>query len=151
MAVTGFWFARGIQNLLDRTKAIDVDTNTLKIMLTTSSWTPNQDTMEVKSDVTNEVVGTGYTAGGATLASVTITQTLNVVTLDAADAAWTVATITARRAVIYDSTAAADADKALICWIDFGQNEVSSGGTFTVQFAAGGIASATAADATGFP
>ncbi len=54
---------------------IDLDTDTFKIMLTTSSYAANQATHDFRDDVTNEVVGTGYTAGGATLASVSIATT----------------------------------------------------------------------------
>ena len=45
---------------------IDFDTDTFKAMLVTSSYTPNKDTHDFRDDVTNEVSGTGYTAGGAT-------------------------------------------------------------------------------------
>lgn len=53
----------------------DYLTDTIKVMLTTSSYTPNRDTHETKNDITNEISGTGYTAGGVTLASKTITYT----------------------------------------------------------------------------
>lgn len=53
----------------------DFLTDTIKVMLTTSAYTPNRDTHETKADVTNEISGTGYTAGGVTLASKTITYT----------------------------------------------------------------------------
>lgn len=48
--------------------AIDFDTDTFKVLLVTSSYSPNKDTHTKRSDVTNEVSGTGYTAGGATSA-----------------------------------------------------------------------------------
>lgn len=53
--------------------AVDFLTDTVKAMLTTSGYAHNLDTHETKADVTNEVAGTGYTAGGTTLASKTIT------------------------------------------------------------------------------
>lgn len=53
----------------------DYLTDTMKVMLTTSTYAENLDTHETKSDVTNEVTGTGYTAGGNALASKTITYT----------------------------------------------------------------------------
>ena len=58
-------FKRDIMN-----GSIDLDTDTIKVMLVTSTYTPNQDTHTKRSDVTNEVSGTGYTAGGATLGAV---------------------------------------------------------------------------------
>ena len=151
MAVTAWWFAGAMKNLLDRTKNIDWDTNTIKVMLTTVTYVPNQDTHSVKSSVTNEVTGTGYVAGGTTLTTKSLTQATNVYTLDADDAVWASSTITARLAVMYDDSGATDADKALLLWVDFGQNEVSSSGEFRIAWNASGIATATATDATGFP
>ncbi len=53
----------------------DFLSDTIKVSLHTSSYTPNLDTHETLSDVTNEISGTGYVAGGVTLASKTITYT----------------------------------------------------------------------------
>lgn len=150
MAVTAFWYARGLQHMA-QASGLDYDTNVINVMLTTNTYTPNQDTHEFKSSVTNEVVGTGYTAGGSALASKTVTQTNNVVTLDAADVTWSASTITARRAVLYDNSGASDAARVLLLWVDFGQDEISSNGNFTIQWNASGIATLTATDATGFP
>lgn len=149
-AVTAFWYANGLKHMA-QAAGLDFDTNVIKVMLTTVTYVPNQDTHEFKSSVTNEVVGTGYTAGGATLASKTITQTNNVIALDAADTSWPASTITARRAVMYDDSGATDTAKVLILWVDFGQDEISSNGNFTIQWNAAGIATLTAADAVGFP
>ncbi len=151
MPVTAYWYAKAFVNVFTRLKNIDYDTNAVKLMLTTSAYVPNQDTQEDKADVTNEVTGTGYTAGGETLASKTLSNTNNVVTLDAADVTWSNSTITARRAVLYDDSGATDADKAVLLWIDFGQDESSSNGDFTVQWNASGIATVTPTDAAGFP
>lgn len=73
MAVTAYWYGKGALKLAN--KEIDWDTDTVKVMLTTSSYTPDKDAHDYKDDVTNEVTGTGYTAGGATLSSKTITYT----------------------------------------------------------------------------
>jgi hypothetical protein len=83
--------------------AIDLDTDTIKVMLVTSSYTPNIDTHDFMDDVTNEVSGTGYTAGGAELASKTVTvdTTDDEGVFDAADLTWSTSTITARGAVLY--------------------------------------------------
>lgn len=55
---------------------VDWDTDTIKALITTSAYTPDPLTHDYLNDVTNEVTGTGYTAGGATLASKTITLTV---------------------------------------------------------------------------
>ena len=115
-------------------KTIDYTNDTIKIMLCTSAYTPVQNTHQFKSDVTSEVSGTGYTATGATLASKTAATATTVATFDAADATWPASTITARYAVVYDATPATDATRPLICYIDFGADVISSGGTFTITF-----------------
>jgi hypothetical protein len=57
------------------TFAVDYLSDTLKCSLHTSSYTPNLDTHETQSDLTNEVTGTNYSAGGTTLGSKTVTYT----------------------------------------------------------------------------
>lgn len=128
-------------------KEIDLDSDTLKVMLCTSSYTPNQDTHQYKSDITNEITGTGYTAGGATLASVTVTYDgpSNTLTLDAADPSWASSVLTARYAIFYDATPGTDATRPLIAYMDFTTDFVSTGGTFLITLNASGIASITAA------
>lgn len=122
-------------------KEIDLDTDVIKVMLTTSAYTPDQDTHRYKSSVTNEVAGTGYTAGGATLTSVTVTYdaATNTLKFDAADTVWANSTITARRAVVYDSSPATDATRPLICWIDFDADTSSTAAAFTIAWDAAGI------------
>lgn len=92
---------------------IDLDTHTFKVLLTSSSYTPSATTHTVKADVTNELsTANGYTAGGATLGSVTWNQSAGTVTFDAADTTWTASggSIVARYAVIYDDTPSSPAD-----------------------------------------
>ena len=121
---------------------IDWDDDTIKVMLTTSSYTVDQDAHDYKNDITNEVSGTGYTATGETLASKTSTYTggTNTFVLDAADTTWTTSTIfEARLAVVYDATPASDATRPLICYVDAGANVSTTAGTFTIQWHADGI------------
>lgn len=120
--------------------SIDLDTDTIKVALVTSSYTPDQDTHDFFDDVTNEVSGTGYTAGGASLANKTVTQdnTNNKGVFDADDVTWSTSTITARGAVLYKSTGTAGTSP-LICYIDFGSDKSSAGGNFTIQWNASGI------------
>jgi hypothetical protein len=113
--------------------AIDYDTDTFKILLVTSSYTPNKDTHTRRSDVTNEVTGTGYTAGGATCACTVAKDTANDrVTLTFAATSWATSTITARGGVIYKSTGTASADP-LVGYIDFGADVVTTATTFSVS------------------
>jgi len=124
-------------NALKNTLALDLDSDTIKIMLVTSSYTPDFGAHDFKADVSNEVSGTNYTAGGNTLSSLALTQTGGTIKFDAADTSWSSATITdARGAVIYDDSLT---DDPLIAYIDFGANYSSTNGTFTIAFNAGGI------------
>jgi hypothetical protein len=120
--------------------SIDLDTDTIKVALVTSSYSPDIDSHDFFDDVTNEVTGTGYTAGGATLGSVTVTadNTDDEGVFDAADTTWSSSTITARGAVIYKSTGT-DSTSPLIAYIDFGADKSSSSGNFTIQWNSEGI------------
>ena len=129
-------------------KEIDWDSDTIKVALLSSSYTPNQDTHDYFDDVsTYEVTGTGYTTGGATLASKTSTYdgTNNVIVLDAADVTWSSSTITARYAVVYDDSGASAAAKALIGYVDFGSDQSSTNGNFTITWDSTGIVRITVA------
>ena len=128
-------------------KEVDFDSDTIKVALLTSSYTPNQDSHDYWDDVSSfEVSGTGYTAGGATLASKTVgyTSGTNVTKFDAADVSWTSSTITARYAVLYDDSPATAATKPLIGYVDFGSDQSSSSGTFSIVWDAAGIFTTTA-------
>ena len=112
---------------------IDFDTNTFKAMLVTSSYTPNKDTHDFRNDVTNEVSGTGYTAGGVTTACTVTKDTANDrVTLQFAAVSWATSTITARALVIYKSLGGASSADALVAYNDFGSDVSSTAGTFSV-------------------
>ena len=132
------------QNAGDGNTKIDLSTggDTIKVALVTSSYTPNEATHDFFDDVTNEVTGTGYTAGGATLASQDWTVASNVAKFDAADTTWTTSSITARAAVIYKSTGV-DSTSPLIAYIDFAADKVSDGGTFQITWHSSGIITLT--------
>lgn len=115
--------------------AIDFDTDTFKCMLCTSTFAPNSTTMLKRSDVTNEVVGTGYSSGGtAVTCTVTKDTVNNRINLTFSNPSWTTATITARWAVIYKSRGGASSADELVSASDFGADASSTGGTFTVTF-----------------
>jgi len=113
----------------------DLSSVTLKVMLVTSSYGPSQTGDEFKSSVTNEVTGTGYTAGGATLTSCAVTAdtTNHRGKFTADNVTWSTATLTAAGAVIYKSTGT-DSTSPILGYIDFGGNKSSSAGNFTIQW-----------------
>lgn len=124
---------------------IDVDTDTFKVILVSSSYTFAA-THTVYADITNELsTANGYTSGGATLASVTWTQSTVTCTFDAADTVWTASggSIVARRAIIYKSGTANAIVNPLVCSIllDTTPADVTTttGNTLTLQWNASGI------------
>lgn len=113
--------------------AIDFDTDTFKVLLVTSSYTPNKDTHDKRDDVTNEVTGTGYSTGGVTSACTVTKDTANdKVTLAFASVSWASSTITARGAVIYKSRGGASSADELVAYNDFGADVSTTSGTFTI-------------------
>lgn len=143
MAVTAFWYGNAFISVFN--KLLDIDSDAIKVMLTTSTYVPNQDTDDFKNDVTNEVTGTGYTATGNTLTTPVSLYTggTNVWNFDADDTTWATSTITARIAVMYDSTPGSDATRPLLSYVDFGTDQSSSGGDFTIVWNASGIVKVT--------
>ena len=108
----------------------DLDTDTIKIALYTSSATLNATTTAYTTS--NEVVGTGYTAGGVTLASASVIINSTSGCFDSDNPEWTSATFTARGALIYNDT---ESDLA-IAVLDFGGDFSVAGGTFRIVFPA---------------
>jgi len=106
----------------------DMDTDVFKIALYTSAATLDASTTVYTTS--NEVTGTGYTAGGNTLTGATVSLTGTTAFVDFSDTSWSTATITARGALIYNSS---KSDKA-VAVLDFGSDKTSTGGTFTIQF-----------------
>jgi hypothetical protein len=109
---------------------LDLDTDVIKIALYTSAATLSAATTVYSTS--NEVVGTGYVAGGNTLAGATISTSGTTAFVDFADTVWSTATITARGALIYDSSKANRA----VAVLDFGADKTSTSGDFTIQFPA---------------
>ena len=144
MAVTSKAYGLALQSMVNA--EIDFDTATVKAMLCTSAYIPDQDAHRYKSSVTNEVTGTGYTAGGLTVTGKTVTYTAatNTLSLDCADPTWAASTITARYLVFYVDTGTAGSSP-LICYVDFGADVSSSGSAFTYQVPASGLLTLTAA------
>lgn len=112
--------------LVDNTYTIDPDV--------TTGWNTGSDPFD------SEISGTGYTAGGVTLASKAVTQenAADEGKWDAADVSWSSATFTARYAVIWDDTPTSPANP-LILVLDFGADRSVTSGTFTIAWHADGI------------
>ena len=107
--------------------------NTFKIALFTSSATLGAGTTAYAATGMNEMSGTGYTAGGKALTSVTPTLDSSTACCDFDDISWTSATFTANACLIYNDTASGD---PAVCAVAFGGDKSVSSGTFTIQFPA---------------
>ena len=109
----------------------DLDTDTIKIALYTSSATLNATTTAYTTS--NEVAnGNGYTTGGVTLANASVITNSTSGCFDSDNPEWTSATFTARGALIYNDT---ESDLA-IAVLDFGGDFSVAGGTFRIVFPA---------------
>jgi hypothetical protein len=140
--VTGSLYGLTAQKMIDGSTPIVWTTATIKCGLTTSTYTPNQDTHHFWSDITNEVSGTGYTAGGTTLTTTGGTSydtASDQIRLDATDASWTTSTITARDAIVWNDTAGASTTDPVIGWVNFGADVSTTAGTFSIVWDATGI------------
>lgn len=108
-----------------------------KLALYATAATLNKSTTAYSA--TNEVANSGsYAAGGGTLTNVTPVLDTDTAICDFSDLSFTTATITARGALIYNST---DSNKA-VCVLDFGAEKTSTAGTFTITFPVAAAATA---------
>lgn len=115
--------------------------DTVKCALCTSSYTPDQNDHQYFSDVTNEITGTGYTAGGETVTGKALTYDgpnllLNVV---CSTVTWSTVTIAAARyAVFYVDTGTA-ATSPLVSYMDFGVDRSAAATSFDVTVPGSGL------------
>lgn len=131
------------KGLLDRaTVSIDLDTDTLNVLLTVGDQAANLQTHDFRNDITDEVTGTNYASGGIVLASKTVTASGGVATFDAADSTFTNVTIAALRgAVVYKVVGTAATDP-LALYFDLGAQTVTAA-NLVVQWNAGGLLTLT--------
>jgi hypothetical protein len=138
MAVTIDWYNPAFVSQLDG--SVDWDTDTFKFALTDSTYSYLK-TQDFFDDITNEISGTAYSAGGDTMTNILITQddTNNRATLDFDDPEWLVSTITnARNGILYKSTGVAGTSP-LVLRVNFGADFSSAGTTFRVELDAVGM------------
>ena len=107
--------------------------DTFKIALYTSSATLDATTTAYSA--TNEVANSGsYSAGGGTLTNISPTTSGTTAFTDFDDISFTSATITARGALIYNTTPTHTYTNPAVAVLDFGGDKISTAGTFTIQF-----------------
>lgn len=119
------------------TGVIDLN-GTFRAMLTTAAFTPNKDTLEFRSEVTNEVAaGAGYAAGGEVV-DVTITRddANDRIDIGLGGYVWTAPAeevLTARQIVYYEVKGGAASADPVIAVVDWGTDKIASGGTLTAN------------------
>jgi hypothetical protein len=104
----------------------DLTTDTLKIALYTNSATLNETTTAYST--TNEIIGTGYTAGGVTITGVTVNSSGYTAYVSFNNPSWTSASFTTRAALIYNSSKA----NRSIAVLDFGSDKTVYNNTFLI-------------------
>lgn len=117
---------------------LDFDTLTCKVLLVSSVPSEaNLDSWANRSDVTNEITGSGYTAGGVaqayTLGALDTSNNRQPITYSDNATAWTSSTITAVGAIIYKNSGASATD-TLLHFVDFGGTVSVSPGTFGLSY-----------------
>ena len=107
--------------------------DTFKLALYTNS--ASFDASTTAYTTSNEVSGTGYSAGGGTLTNVTPTTSGTTALTDFSDLTFSSSTITARGALIYNTTAGSGSGTTnTVVVLDFGSDKSSSAGDFTIVF-----------------
>jgi len=136
MAITSALCTSFKKELLERKHDFNVSGgHTFKIALFTSSAT--LDAATTNYSTTNEVVGTGYTAGGVALTNIDPTSSGTTAFIDFADATWASATLTAAGALIYNTTTDGGSGTTnAVAVISFGGDKTSTNGDFVVEFPA---------------
>lgn len=127
--------------------AVDLTAVTVKAMVVTGSYSPDQDAHDFADDLgANEVSGSNYTAGGNALANFTasVNATSGLVTVDCDDpTAWSQHASgfsNGRRVIIYvDRGGASSADELIAYSDDFGADKGNVDGDFTVQINSSGL------------
>jgi hypothetical protein len=134
MAFTGTSICTSFkEELLAATHNFTTGVDTYKLALYTNSATFDASTTDYTA--TNEVSGTGYSAGGGALTSVTPTRSGTAAFCDFQDLVFSSSTITARGALIYNTTAGAGTGTTnTVLVLDFGSDKSSTNGDFTIVF-----------------
>lgn len=100
--------------------AVDFDTDSFKMMLVTSAYAPDKNTHNRRDDVTDEVTGAGYSAGGVAVSVSISGGGASSLLINFAETTFGGVTLTARAGVIYKSRGGAAADDELIYYHHFG-------------------------------
>jgi hypothetical protein len=140
MAITAsHLYGLTLEKMLIDTAGQSLEAETHKTLMVTNSESPNFDTHDFRNDITAEVSGTGYTAGGVALTSTDLTISSGTLVFDAADSTWATSTITNARAAVHYFNVGSAATDQLVYLLNFGSDVSTTAGLFTIQYHATGI------------
>lgn len=143
MAVSAHLFPKFQENALRQ--HVNIASDSLRAMLLSAyTYADTHSTMADVLGAGTEAVGTAYVAGGQLLTGVTLSSAAKVTTITCTSPSWANSTITAAFAVFYDSQGGTNATNYPICYWDFGGNQSSSNGAFTLTINASGLVTFTA-------
>jgi hypothetical protein len=147
MAVTNKWFGSATLNAYN--KEVDFLADNIPVKLHTNAVPPDQDVHNYQDDITGELsTANGYTVGGQNMASKQNTYTggTNVIAFICADVVWTATgTLTARKAVVSDSTPGTAATNPLLTYHDSDADISATDAAWTFDVPAAGFATITPA------
>lgn len=123
------------------TQMVDWSGDTIKVALVTATYVPDVVNHAFFSDITNEVSGTNYTAGGNTLANGSVSESAGTTTVDADDTTWlqdAAGFTNARYAIIFKDTGVSTTS-TLFGYVDFVTDKGNVNGDLTISWNASGI------------
>ena len=127
-------------------KEVDWDSDTIKVVLCTSSYTPNQDTHQYASSLTNELSGGSYSRQTITSPTVAYDGSTNILKLSCANVTFSAITASAvRYAIFVDTQTGSDSTSPLICYMDFEADQTLTAQDLTLVIPSTGVVTLTAA------
>lgn len=126
---------------LDGGAVIDFDNDTLKVMIVTNTYVPSATTHDFINDVTNEVSGTNYVAGGNQVTGITVTESSGTVTVDGNNVTWlqdASGFTDGRFAILYKDTGT-PTTSPLVSFTDFTADKGNVSGDLSIEWNALGI------------
>lgn len=140
MAITASGlYGPSLEKMLIDTLGESLEAEDNKVLLVSDTYTPDFDAHDFRADITNEVTGTNWAAGGVALTGTEVTLSAGVLTFDATDVSVASTTLSnAMAGVLYTNVGSAATDQ-LVLLMDFVNAVSTSAGTFGIQFSASGI------------
>jgi len=138
MAITAKLFGLAIKSLAN--KEIDWDTDTVKAVLCSSAYTPDQDTHQYASSLAGELAGGGYVRVTLGTKTTTYTGGTNTHMLDAADFSFPGLTGTFRYLIYLVDTGVAGTSP-LVAYVDFGADQTATAQDVNITIDAAGVVS----------